>query len=108
MVTVTLALTAAPATCPVLASTPLGTSTATTGPGAAFAASARRAYGSRSAPEAPIPTSPSMIRPARPSSCASTTRPPASSSARSPASCVLDPASTAPTHAPRLASRSPA
>src|SRR5690606_37054895 len=61
IVTVTPARTALPSTRPVDASTPLGTSTATTGAPARPSISASPAYGSRNAPETPIPTSPSTI-----------------------------------------------
>jgi len=54
-VTVRSARTAAPGTRPVLASTPLGTSTATIVPGASFASRASEAYGSPRAPPPPPP-----------------------------------------------------
>ena len=60
-VTVRSARTASPSTAPVSASTPLGTSTATTQPSAAFALVASAAASSRSGPLAPMPTSPSTM-----------------------------------------------
>ena len=81
-VTVTSARTATPATSPVDASTPLGTSTATTVAATSQSAIrvASRAIGSRSAPVAPMPTIPSRTRSAREPAAAtvrSRCRPPA-------------------------------
>ena len=59
-VTVTSARTAGPSTAPVSASTPLGTSTATTYD--ACAAIASSAAAARRAPRPPMPTNPSTTR----------------------------------------------
>ena len=63
-VAVTCARTAAPATSPVEASTPLGTSAATTVAPAAVMSAMTDATGSRGAPVEPVPSSASTIPPA--------------------------------------------
>ena len=61
---VALARTASPSTSPVEASTPLGTSAATTGAAASLERRDRAAAGSRGAPEKPVPSTASTIPPA--------------------------------------------
>jgi hypothetical protein len=70
-VAVATARTAGPATSPVEASTPLGTSAATTGAEAPFSASMALAAGPRGAPVAPVPSSASTSTPACSSRAAS-------------------------------------
>ena len=107
-VTVSVAWTPAPATRPVDASTPDGTSTETTGTPSAPSASIRAAASPRGAPENPVPKSASTTTSAPPSSSAATGTSSSRARARqvcaSPDTFSSGPVST--THASRPASRS--
>ena len=92
--TVTSAATASPATAPVSVSTPLGTSTATTGTPDASTARTTPAAGSRTAPEPPMPRIPSRTRSARATTASTdgssqaTMRAPADLAAAAPCACM--------------------
>ena len=107
--TVTSARTASPATLPVSESTPLGTSTATTGTPAPSAARTALAAGSRRAPTPPIPRIPSRRRSApaiswsASGSAHASTRTPAARAAAVPATCIRAGSPTATPRTPRRA-----
>ena len=107
--TVTSARTASPATLPVSESTPLGTSTATTGIPAPSTARTALAAGSRRAPTPPIPRIPSRTRSAPATSWSTSgsahasTRTPAARAAAVPATCIRAGSPTATPRTPRRA-----